>query len=90
MPLYTYIVSFNNSTYVGQGRHSNFRGFVSSWTAEIPPNALKGLNQGLMKQLAATAYRGEFVAVPNRERVWTKVIDLDGSEFVIYAVETKR
>jgi hypothetical protein len=90
MPLYTYIVSFNNSTYVGQGRHSNFRGFVTAWCSEMPDNALNGFSASLKKQLAEKAYHGEFAPVPNRINVWKKVIDLGGKEFVIHAVETKQ
>lgn len=90
MPLYTYIVSFNNSTYVGQGRHSNFQGFITAWCSELPENALAGFSASLKKQLASKAYHGEFVAVPNRMNVWKKVVDLDGKEFVIHAVERRK
>jgi len=90
MPLYTYIVSFNNSTYVGQGRHSNFRGFVTAWCNELPVNALTGFSTSLKKELASKAYHGEFIEVSNRTNVWKKVIELDGREFVIHAVETKQ
>jgi len=43
MPLYTYILVYKGHSYVAQGRYSNFRGFVSSWTSELPPNVLPGL-----------------------------------------------
>ena len=33
------------------------------------------------------AYRGEFEEVPNRKHVWRKTIDLNGEEFVVYAVQ---
>jgi len=90
MPLYTYIVTYNNSNYVGQGNHSNFRGFISTWCNEMPNDALKGFNSSLKKQLAEKAYHGEFLPVPNRNNVWKKVIDLNGKEFVIHAVDTKK
>jgi hypothetical protein len=35
------------------------------------------------------AYRGEFEEVPNRKHVWRKTIDLNGEEFVVYAVQTQ-
>ncbi len=90
MPLYTYIVSYNNSNYVGQGNHSNFRGFINAWCNEMPNDALKGFNSSLKKQLVKKAYHGEFLPVPNRNNVWKKVIDLNGKEFVIHAVDTKK
>jgi len=89
MPLYTYVVTYNDSNYVGQGSHSNFRGFISAWCNEIPDTALKGFNPSLKKQLVQKAYRGEFDPVPNRKNVWKKVIELNGRDFVIHAIETK-
>jgi hypothetical protein len=89
MPLYTYIATFKGATFVGQDRRSNFRGFVSAWTSELPANALPALTPELRKDLSAKAYRGEFVEVPNRKHVWRKSIDLNGEEFVVYAVQTE-
>lgn len=89
MPLYTYVVTYNDSSYVGQGRHSNFRGFINAWCDEMPVNALKGFNPALKKQLAQLACRGPFDLVPNRKNVWQKTIDLNGKEFSVYAIETK-
>ena len=89
MPLYTYILVYKGHSYVAQGRHSNFRGFVSSWTSELPPNALPGLTPNLHKELGEKAYRGAFDEVPNRKHVWTKQIELGGSEFRVYAVQTE-
>ena len=89
MPLYTYIVTFKGTSYVTQAKHSNFRGFVTSWTSELPPNTLKGLTPDLKKELTQQAYRGEFNEVPNRKHVWKKSIDLDGEEFTVFAVQTE-
>ncbi|WP_224963111.1 hypothetical protein [Geomonas subterranea] len=89
MPLYTYIVTFKGSSYVAQAKHSNFRGFVSSWTSELPQNALQGLTPDLKKELSQKAYRGEFNEVPNRKHVWKKSIDLEGEEFTVFAVQTE-
>jgi hypothetical protein len=88
MPLYTYIAAFKGDTYASQGRFSNFKGFVSAW-ADLPASALPGLTPSLKKELAHKAYRGEFVEVPNKKHLWRKAIDLDGHEFVVYAVQTQ-
>jgi hypothetical protein len=74
---------------VGQGSHSNFRGFVNAWCTEMPINALKGFDAGVKKQLTNKAYAGAFDSVPNRKNVWYKAIDLNGKTFSIHAVETK-
>ncbi len=89
MPLYTYIVSFKGSTYAAQSSHSNFRGFVSSWSRDLPENAVPGLSQLLKKELSQKAYCGTFEEVPNRKHVWRKSIDLGGDEFVVYAIQTQ-
>ena len=88
MPLYTYIAVYKGTTYVAQGRHSNFKGFPSTW-AKIPGGVLPDLTPSLMKELSEKSYRGDFDAVPNREKVWRKSLDIGGSEFVVIAVETK-
>ena len=88
MPLYTYIVAFKGQTYAAQGSHSNFRGFVENW-ASLPQGALPALTPALQKELARKAYHDEFYAVENRKHVWRKTIDLGGSDFVVYAVQTE-
>ncbi len=90
MPLYTYIVNFKGSTYAAQGSYSNFRGFVSDWSSDLPDGAIPGLTPNLRQELSQKAYRGEFTAVPNRNHVWKKSIDLNGDEFVVYAVQTEK
>lgn len=90
MPLYTYVVTYNNSNYVGQGSHSNFRGFINAWCLDMPEHALKGFDTSLKKQLSKKANQEEFIQVPNRINVWHKIIDLNGKPFSIYAIETKR
>jgi hypothetical protein len=89
MPLYTYIVSFKGSTYAAQGSYSNFNGFVSSWSGGLPENALPSLTPSLKKELSQKAYRCEFAEVPNRKHIWRKSIDLNGDEFIVYAVQTQ-
>lgn len=89
MPLYTYIVSFKGATYAAQSSHSNFRGFVSSWSGDLPENALPDLTPSLKKELSKKAYCGEFAEMPNRKHIWRKTIDLNGEEFVVYAVQTQ-
>ena len=88
MPLYTYIAAFKGATYASQGSYSNFKGFVTAWS-DLPPNALPGLTPALKKELAQKAYRGEFLELPNKKRLWRKSIDLNGDEFVVYAVQTQ-
>jgi len=89
MPLYTYIVTYNDSSYIGQGSHSNYCGFISDWCTNLPNTALNGFNSNLKKELERVAYQGAFDPVPNRKNVWKKTIDLNGKPFIIYAVETK-
>lgn len=89
MPLYTYIASYKGASYVAQGSHSNFRGFVSAWSGELPENALPGLTPSLRRDLSTQAYRGDFLEVPNRKHVWRKEFDLGGSAFVVYAIQTQ-
>lgn len=88
MPLYTYVIAFKGTTYASQASASNFKGFVTAW-ADLPANALPGLTPSLKKELAHKAYRGEFVEVPNKKHLWRKSIDLDGEEFLVYAVQTQ-
>lgn len=88
MPLYTYIITFNNSNYVSQGNHSNFRGFINSWCTDLPENALKGFDSNTKKTLTRKAYSVDFEPVPNRKNVWHKSIDLDGKNFSVHAIET--
>jgi hypothetical protein len=40
------------------------------------------------KELSKKAYCGGFAEMPNRKHVWRKTIDLNGEEFVVYAVQT--
>jgi hypothetical protein len=89
MPLYTYILGFKGSLYAAQGRHSNFKGFVSSWSESFPSGALPSLTPALKKELAEKAYSGQFEEVPNRTHVWRKTIALSGDDFVVYAVQTE-
>lgn len=89
MPLYTYVASFKGATYVAQGSYSNFKGFLSAWSGALPENALPALTPSQRKDLSAKAYRGDFTEVPNRKHVWRKSIDLNGDEFVVYAVQTQ-
>ena len=89
MPLFTYVASFKGVTYVVQGSYSNFKGFVSAWYGALPENALPALTLLQRKDLTAKAYRGDFTEVPNRKHVWRKSIDLNGDEFVVYAIQAQ-
>jgi len=89
MPLYTYILAFKGSLYAAQGRHSNFKGFVSSWSTDLPTNALPGLTATLKTELSKKAYRGEFLEVPNRTHVWRNTFKLEDEDFIVYAVQTE-
>ena len=89
MPLYTYVITYKTGSYVAQGSHSNFNGFISSWCSELPDNVLPGFNSSLKNELGKKAYHSAFSEVPNRKNVWCKSIDLSGSPFVIYAIQTQ-
>jgi hypothetical protein len=90
MPLYTYVVTYRGGSYVAQGSHSNFTGFVSDWAEDLPNNVLPGLTPTLRRELSHAAYSGDFTPVPNREHVWRKVLMLGGYELVVYAIQTVR
>ena len=87
MPLYTYILGFRGSLHAAQGRHSNFKGFVSSWATNIPDGALPGLTPALKKEL--NAYSGTWEEVPNRTHVWKKTVKVGGEDLTVYAVQTE-
>ena len=87
MPLYTYVVSFNGSSYVVQDRRSNYRGFVN-W-AHIPKDALPGITPKLQRELIDKAYRGDFEALANRKNVWQKTIELDNGLLTVHAIQTE-
>jgi hypothetical protein len=89
MPLYTYIVAFRGATYAAQARHSNFNGFVSSWSTDLPDNVFPGLTASLKNELSGKAYRSDFLEGPNRKNVWRKTLNLDGEDFTVYAVQTE-
>jgi hypothetical protein len=90
MPLFTYVVTYRGGSYVAQGSHSNFKGFVSEWAEEFPTDALPGLTPALRRELSHAAYGGKFTPVRNREHVWRKVLMLGGHELVVYAIQTVR
>jgi hypothetical protein len=86
MPLYTYILSFKGCLHAAQGRHSNFKGFVSSWFDAIPNNALPGLS--LVSKKEMNPYSGEWEEVANRTHVWRKAVKVGNDELVVFAVQT--
>jgi hypothetical protein len=86
MPLYTYVLGFRGSLYTAQGRHSNFKGFVSSWSTNIPDGALPGLTAALKKELQANS--GVWEEVPNRTHVWRKTVKVGSEDLVVFAVQT--
>lgn len=89
MPLYTYLVTFKGSTYVAQDRKSNFKGFYSSWSTNIPKGALPGLDSKLESELSSKAFIGDFQPLPNRKNVWCKTIELGGDLLTVHAVQTE-
>ena len=90
MPLFTYIVSYKGSDYVAQGSHSNFTGFASTWSANIPKSALRTMTQSQREYLAKHAWDGSFEPVSGLTHVWRKVIHVQGSDCVITAIQTDR
>lgn len=89
MPLYTFILVHEGESCVVQGRHSNVEGFASSWTANLPAAALPKLGASGRRALSRAAHSARFEPVPNRERVWSKAVDVEGCELRIYAVQTQ-
>lgn len=90
MPLFTYIVSYKNSSYVAQGSRSNFTGFAMTWAANIPETELPALTPVLRRELVQKAYQGSFMAVPKAKHVWRKLFEVGGSELLVCAVQTER
>lgn len=90
MPLYTYVLSYKGFTYTVQDQRSNFRGFTSSWTRDLPHDAFPWLDQKDLRELIEKSVRGDFVEVLHRKHVWRKHIELAGGDFVVYAIETSR
>ncbi|WP_243366484.1 hypothetical protein [Fundidesulfovibrio soli] len=88
MPLYTYIATFKGKSHISQDRQSNFRGFIDAWTDTATTAAL-GLPPDLKRILYKNMDRSDFVEVQNRKHVWRRVINLDGDDLVIYAVQTQ-
>jgi hypothetical protein len=89
MPLFTYIVSYKGASHVVQERRSNYRGWWSSWTSEIPAGALPGLTPSLKQELSKPWGAVDWVAVLNRTHVWKKSFPLGGSEFSVYVIQTE-
>jgi hypothetical protein len=90
MPLYSYVVTYKSGIHIAQGSHSNFKGFVSTWAANIPPASLPEMTPSLRNELKQKAYSGEFVAVPNMKNVWRKTINIDGFSLTVVAVQTQQ
>jgi hypothetical protein len=84
MPLYTYVVSYRGATYVSQARRSNFQG-SGDWATELPKDALP---PALRKEVLSKMYGG-FEAIPNCIHAWKKRFTVDGTEFVVIAVQTE-
>ncbi|TAL37845.1 MAG: hypothetical protein EPN97_04435 [Alphaproteobacteria bacterium] len=88
MPFYTFIISFNNKTYVAQGRYSNIKSFVPGWLNEMPKGDQKTLTKDQRNFLAGCGYREEWIQVPDKKHVWRQTIKLDAGDFVVYAIQT--
>jgi hypothetical protein len=89
MLLHTYIVSYQVASRVTQGRHSNFKGFISSWGSDIPAGALPALTPSLKKKLTSKAYGGDFAPIPNVQHAWRKTLDVGGAELSVIAIQTQ-
>lgn len=89
MPLYTYISSFQGSQHAEQGRYSNFKGFASGASSEMPEGALPGLTPRLREEMGERANRCKWEPVPNRRNVWRTAISLGGSDLVVHVVQTE-
>jgi hypothetical protein len=76
MPLYTYVVTYKEATYVVQRKRSNFQGF-GDWAEALPPALRKNVS----------LYTG-FDPIPNRQSVWRNVQTVDGHDLIIIAVAT--
>ena len=87
MPLYNYVVTYGTGSCVAQGRHSNFKGFASTWT-NIPADALPSLKKGDRQKLAERAYWAPFNEVPSRKGVWKQMIAMEEGPVVVYAIQT--
>lgn len=86
MPLYTYIVNFKGKSHaLQQQKGSNFQGNWS-WIAEIPEAVFPRSKQS---ELAGQVMRAQFEPVSNRKNVWSKVVDIEGDKFTVYAVQTE-
>lgn len=55
----------------------------------MPRNALTELTPNLRKELGEKARGGAFDVVLNRKRLWTKGIEICGSELQLYTVQTE-
>jgi hypothetical protein len=90
VPLYTYILTFKGSSYVTQDRRSNLRGFFSHLVDDLPASALPEMNSTLRKELMQKTSLASFSEVPNRKHVWRNSLEIGGSEFLIYAIQTEK
>ena len=77
MPLYTYVTVYKGVSYIAQSRRSNFQGFAD-WMEALP---------AALRKEVASSYAG-FEPVPNRQRVWRKLVTIDGNELVVVAIQT--
>ena len=83
MPLYTYVAIYNGNTYVTQERHSNFKGFPSTW------DSIPGIAPCHVAELSENSCQGDFMPIPNKNNVWQKSFMLGDRKCVVIAVETK-
>jgi hypothetical protein len=84
MPLYTYVVSFRDETYVVQARRSNSSGF-GDWFSGLPAAALTPAER---KELTAGQLYGVFDEIPNSVHAWRKRLTIGGSQMIVTAIQT--
>lgn len=89
MPLYTYIVCYRGSTAAEQGSYSNYKGFAAQVLGAIPQKALPDITPKLRQEFLGKVYRCDWLAVLNRKNLWRASFELDGSDLVVYVVQTK-
>jgi len=88
MPLYTYVLSFREATYVVQDRRSNYHGSAYALIAAVPDHALPGLTDQLRREAGDKALRSRWDALPNRAKVWRTSFDLGSKTFEMLAIQT--
>jgi hypothetical protein len=81
VPLFTFVMSYKGATKVYQHRKSNYRGFLLEPIGAAFPE-LKGQFGDLMRMAPKP--------VPNIERTWCASMQVQGDEFTLHVIETRK